>query len=101
VLGPEGDRLQAMAGEAPPARRAVARDPEYLNPKEPPGADMKVIVESMETAFRPDPILVQGDEILGIVQSELDQAWTGQRSVRASVDVIKARVDPMLEDERA
>jgi multiple sugar transport system substrate-binding protein len=100
VLGPQGDRLQAMAGEAPPARRAVARDPEYLNPKEPPGPDMKVIVESMETAFRPDPILVQGDEILGIVQSELDQAWTGQRSVRASVEVIKARVDPMLKDER-
>ena len=62
---------------------------------------MKVIVEAMETAFHPDPILVQGDEILGIVQSELNQAWTGQRSVRASVDVIKARVEPLLKDERA
>ncbi|HEX2184607.1 MAG TPA: extracellular solute-binding protein, partial [Chloroflexota bacterium] len=101
VLSPEGDKLQAMAGEAPPARRSVAHDPEYLTPEAPPGADMKAIVESMETAFRPDPILVQGDEILGIVQSELEQVWSGQRSVPASVEVIKARVEPLLKDERA
>jgi multiple sugar transport system substrate-binding protein len=101
VESPEADKLLAMAGEAPPGRRSVARDPDYLNPKDPPGADMKVIVEAMETAFRPDPILVQGDEILAIVQEELNQAWSGQRSVRASVDVLKARIEPLLKNERA
>ena len=100
VESPEGDKLLAMAGEAPPARRSVARDPDYLTPKDAPGADMKAIVEAMETAFHPDPILLQ-DEILSIVTTELDQAWTGQRTVRQSVDVIKARVEPMLRAERA
>jgi hypothetical protein len=79
----------------------VARDPDYLTPKDAPGADMKLIVEAMETAFRPDPILVQGDEILAAVQQELNQAWSGQRSVRASVDVLKARLEPLLRNERA
>ena len=100
VESPEGDRMVALAGEAPPARRSVARDPDYLNPKEAPGADMKVVVESMETAFRPDPILVQGDEIINIVQNELNPAWSGQRSVSQSVEVIKARVEPLLKAER-
>jgi multiple sugar transport system substrate-binding protein len=100
VEGPEGDKLQAMAGEAPPSRRSVAHDPEYLTPKDAPGADMKAIVEAMETAFHPDPILLQ-DEILTIVTDELNQSWTGQRAVRQSLDVIKARVEPMLKAERA
>jgi multiple sugar transport system substrate-binding protein len=100
IESPEADKLLALSGEAPPARRSVARDPEYLTPKEAPGADMKVIVDAMETAFRPDPILVQGDEIIAIVQNELNQAWSGQRSVQASIDVIKARVEPLLKAER-
>ena len=99
VESPEGDRLLALAGEGLPARRSVAHDPECLNPTEAPGADMRAVVEAMETAFHPDPIL-QGDEILPIVQGELAQSWSGQRSVRQSVEVIKARVEPLLKHER-
>jgi hypothetical protein len=78
----------------------VANDPEYLSPKEAPGPDMKAVVEAMETAFRPDPTLTQGDVIIPIVQGELNQSWSGQRSVRQSVEAIKARVEPLLKNER-
>jgi multiple sugar transport system substrate-binding protein len=101
IESPEGDRLLARANEGLPARRSTAYDPEYLNPPEAPGADMKAVVEAMETAFHPDPILVQGDEILPIVQTELSQSWSGKRAVSQSVEVIKARVEPMLKTERA
>jgi multiple sugar transport system substrate-binding protein len=101
IESPEGDRLLAMASEGLPARRTVAHDPEYINPKDAPGSDMKAVVEAMETAFHPDPVLTQGDQILPIVQRELNPSWSGQRSVRQSVDVIKALVEPLLKNERA
>jgi ABC-type glycerol-3-phosphate transport system substrate-binding protein len=101
IESPEGDRLLAAAAEGLPARRSVAHDPEYLNPKEAPGADMKVIVESIETAFHPDPVLTQSDVIIPIVQDELSQSWSGQRSVSQSVEAIKARVEPLLKNEQA
>jgi multiple sugar transport system substrate-binding protein len=101
VLAPESDKLTALSGEAPPARRSVAHDPEFLNPKEPPGGDMKVVVEALETALHTDAVLIQGDEIFGIMGEELGQIWAGKRSARESLDVIKQRVTPMLALERA
>jgi multiple sugar transport system substrate-binding protein len=100
IESPEGDRLLAMAAEGLPARRSVASDPAWLSPKEAPGADMKAVVEALEIAFHPDPVLTQGDVILPIVQAELNQSWSGQRAVRQSVEVIKARVEPLLKHER-
>jgi multiple sugar transport system substrate-binding protein len=101
VLEPDSDKLTALSGEAPPNRRSVAHDPEFLNPKEPPGSDMKVVVEALETALHTDPVLIQGDDIFGIMAEELGQIWAGKRSARETMEVIKQRVTPMLALERA
>jgi len=101
VLAPDSDKLTALSGEAPPSRRSVAHDPDFLNPKEPPGGDMKVVVEALETALHTDAVLIQGDEIFGIMAEELAQIWAGKRAARESLEVIKQRVTPMLALERA
>ena len=96
----ESDKLTALMGEAPPGRRSVARDPEFVNPKEPPGADMKVVVEALESALRTDPVLIQGDEVFKIMADELAPMWAGQRTAREAADIIQGRVGPMLALER-
>jgi multiple sugar transport system substrate-binding protein len=101
VLRAPSDKDTALSGEAPPNRRSVANTPEYLNPKEPPGADMKVVVESLDVALHTDPVLIQGSEILEIFATELAPTWAGQRSARESAAVIKQRVNPMLALEHA
>jgi multiple sugar transport system substrate-binding protein len=101
VLSPESDKLTAMSGEAPPNRKSVGHDPEFLNPKEPPGSDMKVVVEALETALHTDAVLIQGDEIFGIMADELAQVWSAKHSAREALDTIKQRVTPMLALERA
>ena len=101
IESPESDKLTALRGEALPARRTNANDPEFSNPRDAPGTDMKVLVEGLENALRVAPILIQGQEIYNtIISTELRAAWSGQKSVREVVDVIKARVDPMLAVER-
>jgi len=100
VLAPDSDKLTALSGEAPPSRRSVANDPEFLSPKEAPGSDMKVVVEALETALHTDAVLIQGDEIFGIMATELAPIWTGERSARESLEAIKQRVTPMLALER-
>jgi sn-glycerol 3-phosphate transport system substrate-binding protein len=97
----EQDKAQAVGGFAPPARRSVANDPEFLLPKEAPGPDMRAVVEALELAFRPDPVLVQGDEVFKIVGDELAPVWAGQRSAAEGAAQIKARVEPLLAGERA
>ncbi|MBI3973454.1 MAG: extracellular solute-binding protein [Chloroflexi bacterium] len=102
VQSPEADKLSALSGETLPARRSVAKDPELLTPKEAPGADMKLIFESVETSLKTLPVLIQGEEIYNrIIQPELQTVWTGERSVRDAVTTIKARVEPLLPKERA
>ena len=102
IESPESDKMTALKGEALPARRSIAGDPEFVNPKEAPGADMKVLVEALETAQRVAQPLIQGQEIYNtIISTELRAAWTGQKSLREVVEVIKARVEPMLTKERA
>jgi multiple sugar transport system substrate-binding protein len=100
VLSPESDKLTALMGEAPPSRRSVGRDPEFLNPKEAPGADMKVIVETLESALRTDPVLIQGDEIFKIFAEELAPLWAGKRAAREATEIIQGRVRPLLAMER-
>jgi hypothetical protein len=78
----------------------VANDPEFLLPKESPGPDMRAVVEALELAFRPDPVLVQGDEVFKIVGDELAPVWAGQRSAAEGAAQIKARVEPLLPGER-
>jgi hypothetical protein len=62
---------------------------------------MKVVVEALETALHTDAVLIQGDEIFGIMAEELAQIWAGKRAARESLEVIKQRVTPMLALERA
>ena len=101
VQSVESDKLTALMGEAPPSRRSVARDPEFLNPKEAPGADMKVLAEALDTAMHTDTVLIQGDEIFTLIGNELAPLWAGQRSAREVTDIIKQKVTPMLAAERA
>jgi multiple sugar transport system substrate-binding protein len=102
IESPASDKAAALRGEALPARRSIATDPEFSNPKEAPGADMKVIVEALEQAQRVAQPLIQGQEIYNtIISTELRAAWSGQKSVREVVDIIKAKVEPMLAKERA
>ena len=96
----ESDKLTALMGEAPPGRRSVGRDSEFLNPKEAPGADMKVVAESLEVALRTDTVLIQGEEIFKLVSDELAPVWEGQRAAREAVEAIKQKVTPMLALER-
>ncbi len=62
---------------------------------------LKVVVEALETALHTDAVLIQGDEIFGIMAEELAQVWAGQHSAREALDAIKQRVTPMLALERA
>jgi multiple sugar transport system substrate-binding protein len=96
----ESDKLTALMGEAPPSRRSVAHDPEFLNPQEAPGSDMKVIVEALESALHTDAVLIQGEEIFSIIGEELAPLWAGQRAAQEAADIIKSRVGPMLAAER-
>jgi len=61
---------------------------------------MKVIVESLESALRTDPVLIQGQEIFQLIGTELAPLWAGERSAREAAAIIKARVGPMLAAER-
>jgi multiple sugar transport system substrate-binding protein len=101
VKSPEIEKLAAVRGEYLPARRSVAADPEFAQPKEAPGADMKLIAEALETALQGEPILVQGMDIYKIVADELEPVWRGERAVRDATTTIKSRVEPMLAAERA
>ena len=62
---------------------------------------MKAVVEALETAFRPDAVLVQGDEVFAIVAEEPAPVWAGQRPPQAGATQIKRRVEPLLAAERA
>jgi ABC-type glycerol-3-phosphate transport system substrate-binding protein len=97
---PEVEKLTLQDG-ALPRLRASAQDPTFINPSVAPGADMKVFVEALDKGLITDTILLQGTEIYKIVNDNLASAFNGKQSVRAAVDTIKARVEPMLPAERA
>ena len=101
VASPESQRMAAVEGHFMSPRRAVLRDPEVLNPREAPGADMKVLVEGLEQALHIEPLLLQGAEIYGIIDEELKPVWAGERAVRDATTIIKGRVEPLLAKERA
>jgi multiple sugar transport system substrate-binding protein len=91
----EGVRLEAVRGEAPPSRRSVANDPEFVNPAEPPKGDMKVVVEALELMHVETP-LIQGVEIDGIFDAELGPVWTGERTAREGVAQAVNKIKPLL-----
>jgi multiple sugar transport system substrate-binding protein len=91
----ESVRLEAVRGEAPPSRRSVANEPEFINPPEPPKSDMKVVVEALELMHVETP-LIQGVEIDNVLNAELMPVWTGQRTAKDSVAAAVAKIKPLL-----
>jgi ABC-type glycerol-3-phosphate transport system substrate-binding protein len=100
LYSPEVEKLVIADGQLP-RLKASANDPDFVNPKEAPGADMKVFVEALDKGLVTDTVLLQGTDIYKIVNDNLASAFNGKQSVRAAVDTIKARVEPMLPAERA
>ena len=91
----ESVRMEAVRGEAPPSRRSIANEPAFINPPEPPKGDMKVVVEALELMHVETP-LIQGPEIDRVLDQELLQAWTGQRTARESVTQAANKIKPLL-----
>jgi multiple sugar transport system substrate-binding protein len=91
----EGVRLEAVRGEAPPSRRSVANEPAFINPPDPPGADMKVVVEALE-AIHVEPPLIEGVEIDRVLTEELAPLWAGTKTAREATTQIVTRVQSLL-----
>jgi multiple sugar transport system substrate-binding protein len=91
----EGVRMEAVRGEAPPSRRSVANEPEFVNPPDPPRGDMRVVVEALE-AMHVETALVQGVEIDRVLDEELRPMWSGERSAAESVAQAVNRIKPLL-----
>jgi multiple sugar transport system substrate-binding protein len=91
----ESVKLEAITGEAPPSRRSVASDPEFVSPSEPPKGDMKVIVEALESVHI-ETALINGVEIDKILDDELGQIWSGQRTAKDSVAAAVTKIKPLL-----
>jgi multiple sugar transport system substrate-binding protein len=91
----EGVRMEAVRGEAPPSRRSVANEPEFINPAEPPGADMKVVAEALE-AMHVEAALIQGVEADTVLTEELAPVWRGQKTAREALQQAATRLTPLL-----
>jgi len=91
----EGVRMEAVRGEAPPSRRSVANEPAFINPPEPPGSDMKVVVEALELMHVESP-LINGVEIDSILTEELGPLWRGEKTARAATAAAVQRITPLL-----
>lgn len=91
----ESVKMEAVRGEAPPGRISVARDPEFVNPPEPPGADMKVVVESLEV-MHIEPPLMNGVEIDNILDEALAPVWAGQQGARDAIQSALPRITRLL-----
>ncbi|MGH2351009.1 MAG: extracellular solute-binding protein, partial [Chloroflexota bacterium] len=95
LAGKEGVRLEAVRGEAPPSRRSVANEPAFISPAEPPGADMKVVVEALELIHVETP-LIEGVEIDRILTEELAPLWRGEKTAREATTQAVTRIQPLL-----
>jgi hypothetical protein len=91
----EGVRMEAVRGEAPPSRRSVANEPEFINPPEPPRSDMKVVVEALEL-MHVETALIEGVEIDRILTEELGPVWRGEKTARESLSQAVSRIKPLL-----
>jgi len=91
----ESVKMEAVRGEAPPGRISVARDPEFVNPPEPPGADMKVVVEALEV-MHIEPPLINGVEIDRILADALAPVWAGEQGAREAIQAVLPRITPLL-----
>jgi multiple sugar transport system substrate-binding protein len=95
LAGKESVRLEAVRGEAPPSRRSVANEPEFVNPAEPPRGDMKVVVEALEL-LHVESVLLQGVEIDRTLDAELGPVWSGERTARVGIAQAVSKITPLL-----
>jgi multiple sugar transport system substrate-binding protein len=91
----EGVRMEAVRGEAPPSRRSVADEPEFISPPEPPKGDMKVVVEALEAMHVETP-LIKGVEIDKILDEELAPVWSGGRTAKEGINQAVTKIKPLL-----
>ncbi len=91
----ESVRLEAQRGEAPPSRRSVANEPWFLNPPEPPGKDMSVVLEALGL-MRFDAVLLHGVEVAQILDEQLAPLWRGEKTAREAVDQAVRLIQPLL-----
>jgi multiple sugar transport system substrate-binding protein len=91
----ESVRLEAVRGEAPPSRKSIANEPEFVAPTQAPGKDMKVVVEALEAMHVETP-LIQGVEIDRILDEELAKVWQGTTPAREGVAAAVTRIKPLL-----
>jgi hypothetical protein len=73
----------------------VANEPAFINPPEAPKGDMKVIVEALESVHT-ENVMINGTEIDAILDKELGQIWTGQRTTKESVAAAVNQIKPLL-----
>ncbi len=95
LMSKESVRLEALRGESLPSRRSVAAEPAYISPAEPPGADMKVVVEALEFLHLETP-LARTDEINAIIAEEFAPMWNGARLAREATAEAVRRITPLL-----
>jgi multiple sugar transport system substrate-binding protein len=91
----EGVRMEAQRGEAPPSRRSIANEPAFVDPPEPPGKDMKVVVDALE-AMHLEAALVQGVEIDRVLDEQLAPLWRGETTAREAVSRAAGLITPLL-----
>jgi len=91
----ESVRLEAIRGEAPPSRKSIASEPEFVSPAEAPKGDMKVVVEALELMHVETP-LINGVEIDRILTEELNPVWRGEKPLREAVNAAVAKIKPLL-----
>ena len=91
----ESVKLEAVRGEAPPSRRSVASDPEFVSLPDPPKGDMKVVVEALELIHTETPLL-QGVDIDAVLDDELGKVWSGAQTARDGVAKAVDRIKPLL-----
>jgi ABC-type glycerol-3-phosphate transport system substrate-binding protein len=91
----ESVRLEAARGEAPPSRRSVANEPTFINPPEPPGGDMRVVVQALEV-MHVEPPLIRGGEIDRTLDEEFGAVWSGGRAAREGLAQAVGKIKPLL-----
>lgn len=87
--------MEAVRGEAPPSRRSIANEPAFVNPPEPPGREMKVVVEALEQMHVETP-LIEGVEIDRVLAEESGPLWRGEKTAREATTQAVSRIRPLL-----
>lgn len=92
LTGPQGQRIMVGSDFSTPARKSVARSPEFLQP--PPDSE-SVFVNEIPFGH-PVPFTPHYLEMEKITAEVMDLMWLGKRSVRATCAEIDRRINKLL-----